>query len=463
MMGECSGKGLDVKGKSAKKGILSGFIPFLQIHEEQHKSKIRRPPRDGMIRLYYKSAEARDIAVIELISVSNEMMASVSEAKEMVAKCDSDESALETLILDVADPKVYRLDDYAPSQFGIIVAERTFFNVYISRQDITRSAEYQTGRPSEPSFQDMNFVCTRKYKGKGPRAVVLQTSVTAEAALSPQSLVIAYEENGSVAPVASDFDCFLVGTRNVRYVTPLPKDQVTLLNWLLSQIESILDSPKSPMSWTSRWLDVLKQSAENGFYPELPEFGFGDPKSYAIMEEAVSRMKVNGAVRHGAECFNYFFPQELDEEFLVIDDSLEGNVPWKYVNVEELQNILIKRVEEGFTFPLNPKWILANSGWKAVYDKMMASDNESIKLSLAVWYPEGSGIREQIEDIYTRFPDGFQKLDNGSGDEYSKTEGTEAMDLAEQSLKRHLILRRAKFKLRCALKIMSMQRSSSLV
>ena len=25
-----------------------------------------------------------------------------------------------------------------------------------------------------------------------------------------------------------------------------------------------------------------------------------------------------GAVRHGAECFNFYFPQELDPEFLVV-------------------------------------------------------------------------------------------------------------------------------------------------
>ena len=31
-----------------------------------------------------------------------------------------------------------------------------------------------------------------------------------------------------------------------------------------------------------------------------------------------------GAVRHGAECFNYLFPQELDPEFLVIWDGYES-------------------------------------------------------------------------------------------------------------------------------------------
>ena len=48
----------------------------------------------------------------------------------------------------------------------------------------------------------------------------------------------------------------------------------------------------------------------------MPKYGFGDPKSYAIMKFAVQRLEDSGAVRHGAECFNFYFPQELDDEFL---------------------------------------------------------------------------------------------------------------------------------------------------
>ena len=118
------------------------------------------------------------------------------------------------------------------------------------------------------------------------------------------------------------------------------------------------------------------------------------------------------------------------------------------MNVKELQDIPCKRIDEGFTFPLNPKWILADSGWKVVYDKMMASNNESIQKSLAVWYPPGSGTRELIEDIHTRFPDGFLRLNVGNGDKDNVTEGTEAMDLVQQQLDRYIILQRAKLKLR---------------
>jgi len=461
MTGEGTGKGLDVKGKSAKTGKLSAFIPLIQIHEERHKKEVRWPPHDGSVRIYYKSEEIRKKAVEELTSLSNEMVNTVSEAKKIIANTCSDkaqhELALERLLLDVADPEVHLLENSYPSRFGIDIAERIFFNAYVHKNDISRSSTYNTGRPSEPAFQDMNLSCIRaKDKFSGPRAVVLQTSESVNSTLSPQSLVIAYEEDGNVTPVASDFDCFLVGTRGVNYVTPLSKDQVDLVKWLITQIETILDSPITSQSWTSRWLEVLKESASKGFYPEMPEFGFGDPKSYAIMEAVVSRMKNNGAVRHGAECFNYFFPQELDENFLVISDHLESNVPWKSVGVRELQDILINKIEMGYTFPLNPKWILADDGWKDVYDKMMASDNALVQNSLAVWYPPESGIRELIEDVYKRFPMGFQRSNIESVKQDITTEGTEAMDLAEQQLKRYLTLRRAKLKLRVVFRMMKM-------
>lgn len=39
MTGQGTGKGLDIKGKSAKHGKLSAYVPFMQIHEECHKKK----------------------------------------------------------------------------------------------------------------------------------------------------------------------------------------------------------------------------------------------------------------------------------------------------------------------------------------------------------------------------------------------------------------------------------------
>ena len=133
--------------------------------------------------------------------------------------------------------------------------------------------------------------------------------------------------------------------------------------WCIKHIETILDARPTTDTWTLRWLEILKEEASKGFMPEMPEYGFGDPKSYGIMEQAAKRLIDTGAVRHGSECFNYYFPQEIDDMFLLISDTLSP-VPWKYVNVTDLQALLSQKIAEGFVFPLNPKWILCDPGWK---------------------------------------------------------------------------------------------------
>lgn len=111
-------------------------------------------------------------------------------------------------------------------------------------------------------------------------------------------------------PVVSDFDCFLTGTRGVTYKQPLPTDQVDLVKWSVDNISDVLDdqvATKSEKGWMETWFGVLRKAALKGFYPKTPKYGNGDPRSYEIIEVAVSRLKETGCVRHGAECFNYFF------------------------------------------------------------------------------------------------------------------------------------------------------------
>ena len=54
------GKGLNIKGKSAKKNKLSGFVPFCQISKNEHKSKIEEAPFDSRIDIFYRSQAARN-------------------------------------------------------------------------------------------------------------------------------------------------------------------------------------------------------------------------------------------------------------------------------------------------------------------------------------------------------------------------------------------------------------------
>lgn len=55
MEGSGVGKGLDIKGKSAKKGILSALVPDLQIHEETDKYLIQPILVNAKVRVYYSS------------------------------------------------------------------------------------------------------------------------------------------------------------------------------------------------------------------------------------------------------------------------------------------------------------------------------------------------------------------------------------------------------------------------
>lgn len=322
----------------------------------------------------------------------------------------------------------------------------------VVRQDISREpgSKNDTGRPSEPNFQNMNCLSLRKEpKDDGPKTVILQYEAPNEDKsdpMNPLNLVMAYEENNRVMPVVSDFDCFIVGTRGVRYEEPMAVDQLDILKWCINQIEIVLKSGVQTKSWTSRWLDVLKTEASKGFHPEMPPLGYSDPKSHDMMKHAISRLSKEGAVRHGSECFNYYFPQELDDEFLVISNDLAGSLRWSYVDKEGLQTVLMQQIEKGYTFPINPKWILCDKGWKKIYDKLIASQKPNVQDSLRMWYPPETGIREKIEEIHRLHPDGFQQLDKETSDH--DLDGTAAMDLAEQELRAYLTFQRAKRKLR---------------
>jgi len=100
----------------------------------------------------------------------------------------------------------------------------------------------------------------------------------------------------------------------------------------------------------------------------------------------------------------------------------------------ELQHFLSRQLDVGYTFPLNLKWVLCDPGWKAIYDKLLASQKPKVQDSLNVWYPLESGLREQVENISNRHPNGFRRnrrLDRMISLHQS---GTAALDLAIEEL-----------------------------
>jgi len=421
MMGEAVGKGLDIKGKSAQRGKLSGFVPFLQISENAHKKKVRPLPKNGTVRLFFPGGDgvrARDSVSNKLESVATDMLDIVKEARRTLndARADSRarKDAVESMMLDMVDPSIVYIDDYAPTSYGLEFPLRLFWEAFVIRQNIDRrpGSQYDGGRPSQPAFQDMNIGSLQAPRTDGkPTPVLIQNDRDLDP-FNPFELLMAYEENGRVLPVVSDFDSFLVGTRGVAYTSPLPSDQVEIMKNSLNCIEAVLGSPPRPEGWTSRWIEVLKTQTEAGYHPVTPRFGFGCPKSIGIVQNAAERLAMTGAVRHGSECFNYYFPQQLDEEFLVIYDSPRDDgcgIKWEYVDVNGLQQILKNKIDDGFCFPLNPKWVLCDPGWYCIYEKLLASKRRYVQESLNVWFPPESGVREQIERIHLNHPDGFQR------------------------------------------------------
>jgi hypothetical protein len=360
--------------------------------------------------------------------------------------------ALKRLLWDMDDPSIRPIDDYDDDCFGIEMPDRLLWQAFVVDSDISRSQDsrWYNARPSQPAFQDMNFIAiskSRKHRKQHPDSsdplVVLWQTCTGEGEdndlMDPRGLVMAYEECGRVLPVVSDFDCFTMGSKNVRYER-LPDEQLDLLDWCISSIEEVLESQgdfRKNASWTDRWFEVLKANATKGFHPDIPKYGFGDAKSYGIVEEAVSFLQDSGAVRHGAECFNFYFPQELDQQFLIVSDGFPEK--WRYVNVKELQDFLLERIQEGFTFPLNPKWVLTDDErWKGLYDRLLGSTDTCVQESVEAWYPPE--IRARIEAIRELHPHGFM---GGPSEE----DPEEAADLALLALERQMIFRRARAKL----------------
>ena len=60
MTGRAKGKALSIKGKSARKGLLAGFVPFLQISEEAHKRRVVTMTADQRCRVFYRSRVLTD-------------------------------------------------------------------------------------------------------------------------------------------------------------------------------------------------------------------------------------------------------------------------------------------------------------------------------------------------------------------------------------------------------------------
>jgi len=375
LSGTAVGKGLNVKGKSAKKGRLSGYVPFLQIHHESHKKDIECSPPDARVLIFFSTEPARARAMMEMLPL-----------------CQPDKE----LNVEEWNRNIMPIDDF-PDVFGLEVPEAVMREIYIERAELAFIMGWETGRKSEPAFMDMNLHAVRSISD--PRVVLYQYDM--ENPMNPHGLLIAYAED-YVKPVVSDFDTFTVGSTNTQYAK-IHETLQDLNHWALDRTHEILRTP-STSSWSTRWLSVLREAHDEGFEPVVPKYGFGDATSYGLTEAVVSATRDSGAVRHGAECFNAYFPQELDDHFLIVWEGFDDK-PWDYMMEPKLREFLTARIREGFSFPVNPVWLVRDPGWYQIFKELNSSEEASGPL--LSWFPPESGLIQKIEDIHKEFPEGF--------------------------------------------------------
>ena len=457
--GSACGKALNIKGKSARSGVLSGFVPFLQI-DEADKGKVGTSPADARSRVFFRTKAARNSVRARLEPILTEMEARATKATQLMAgwklgKMALDEYQREECLHDLGllwkmkaeHETLIDIDEHARPEvpmlnqaYGLDMPERLLWQAFVVRQDISHPPGWEPGRPSEPAFMDLNLQAMREKKK--PLAAIWQYD--RENPMNPRGLLMAHEEEIGVRPVASDIDAFLIGSKGMEAGPPLPDDQLKLAHWCLANVAGVLETPM-PQGWTRRWLDVLKHETVTNGVPKhsMPEFGYGDPRSYDIIVKIVQRLNFSGAVRHGAECFNFYFPQELDTEFLVcwegFKDYVPLNVPWAYVDQAGLKHFLMARLQEGYSFPLNPKWILCDPGFRDIFDAMQSAPHA--QESLDSWLP--AELRKRINELLKAYPEGFQPVAK-EGESVIMIDN----DMAEWELRRHAALARAKAKLK---------------
>lgn len=375
LSGTAVGKGLNVKGKSAKSGILSGLVPFVQVSDNGHKKGVEASPSPSRIKVYYKNKAARDEAKKNL--------------QRIMAQAD--------LKIDVK--RVDVLEDYEPKVFGLDVPEPLLREAYIMMPDLSPVMGWETGRRSEPFLMNANLHAVRD--ASEPKVVLFQNDESD--AMNPRGLLIAYAEK-YVKPVVSDFDTYLVASKGMVY-EKIPSEQNDLAKLALRYAKGIFETPDS-QPWTNRWIKIIETEAQ--LRPVLPKYGFGDPTSTRLIADVVTETAPCGAIRHGAECFNFSFCQELDDEYLVVWDGFPGEKPWAYFTEPQLRDWLMERVRDGFVFPLNPCWCVRDKGWYDVLTALRESDQA--RPVLGSWYPPGAAILETIDSLHKSYPNGFQTV-----------------------------------------------------
>jgi len=378
LSGVAVGRGPNVKGESSKQGILSGYVPFVQINDNVCKEMIEPSQPNARVTIYYKTSSAREKANQDLMTILED--------------CGSK--------LDIEDRSINMADDYVPKAFGIEMPQPLMHEAFITRQDLSSVEGWEIGLESDPASMNINLRTFGEVSE--PRVVLYQLDDAC--AMNPRGLLIAYAEK-FVKPVVSGFDAFTVGSKGMSY-DPVPQDWAELALWALDRTAEIIKTPDHN-PWPQRWLRILEAGGAKISQPKLPLYCFTDATSCRFIADLVSATAECGAVRGGAECCNLHFPHELDDEYLVVWDGWPSK-PWDYMPEKDLRQFLIERARDGFAFPINPVWPLRDNGWSDVLQALQKSTDS--KAVFDTWYPPEMQIIDKITALTQEHPEGFKVI-----------------------------------------------------
>ena len=192
--GEGVGKGLDIKGKSALRGKFSGFVPYLQINNNEDKAKVCARCTDARVKIFYPNEQSRDAAFVLLSEVGSNMVTKVKAADKVIKEEDEreqqaldaqlarfagreekpslldtkkmimtsrrnlmlsneyDEALWDSMRFEMSNPEINKIDDYSSTQgvYGLDVPEKLFWEGYVVNRDISveEGGELDSGRVS---------------------------------------------------------------------------------------------------------------------------------------------------------------------------------------------------------------------------------------------------------------------------------------------------------------------------
>ena len=218
-------------------------IPFLHVNQHNHKCHIRHHTLRGgtsttMIKIFYTSRTARDLAASVLHDISEMLTFLAKDARHVLSNTHGDytqreqELVMENLAFDGIDLNVYMVDTYAErGLYGVWISDRLFWEAYVMTSEYD-SPEMDDGNDCDGPFGSagtsdletqiliLNAVASDRCHVPHPLATVpVLMQMDAESPMSPQDLVLAWEKDNMVLPVdgVNSWDAF-----QERYMGAIP-------------------------------------------------------------------------------------------------------------------------------------------------------------------------------------------------------------------------------------------------